>query len=112
MRYRLQRHDGTDCSATMVPITVLRMVPIQRYRHLYRIINLSNITLSIICYAITLSFPTKVVKSHDYPLNADSMQVDYYDCHIELQFIPLLSFLIFYPNSAINSLSSFEPTDM
>ena len=34
MRYRLQRHDGTDCSATMVPITVLRMVPIQRYRQL------------------------------------------------------------------------------
>ena len=34
MRYRLQRHDGTDCSATMVPFTVLRMVPIQRYRHL------------------------------------------------------------------------------
>lgn len=34
MRYRLQRHDGTDCSATMVPITVLRMVPIQRYRHM------------------------------------------------------------------------------
>ena len=33
MRYRLQRHDGTDCSATMVPFTVLRMVPIQRYRH-------------------------------------------------------------------------------
>ena len=32
MRYCLQRHDGTDCSATMVPITVLRMVPIQRYR--------------------------------------------------------------------------------
>ena len=31
MRYRLQRHDGTDCSATMVPFTVLRMVPIQRY---------------------------------------------------------------------------------
>ena len=36
MRYRLQRHDGTDCSATMVPITVLRMVPIQRYRHVYQ----------------------------------------------------------------------------
>lgn len=35
MRYRLQRHDGTDCSATMVPITVLRMVPIQRYRQNY-----------------------------------------------------------------------------
>ena len=34
MRYRLQRHDGTDCSDTMVPITVLRMVPIQRYRQL------------------------------------------------------------------------------
>lgn len=37
MRYRLQRHDGTDCSATMVPITVLRMVPIQRYRQTFRI---------------------------------------------------------------------------
>lgn len=37
MRYRLQRHDGTDCSATMVPITVLRMVPIQRYRHSFHI---------------------------------------------------------------------------
>ena len=37
MRYRLQRHDGTDCSATMVPITVLRMVPIQRYRHLQQV---------------------------------------------------------------------------
>ena len=45
MRYRLQRHDGTDCSATMVPITVLRMVPIQRYR---QIINnlLINIKLN------------------------------------------------------------------
>ena len=39
MRYRLQRHDGTDCSATMVPFTVLRMVPIQRYRHLLLQIN-------------------------------------------------------------------------
>lgn len=39
MRYRLQRHDGTDCSATMVPITVLRMVPIQRYRQLTNIHN-------------------------------------------------------------------------
>lgn len=37
MRYRLQRHDGTDCSATMVPITVLRMVPIQRYRQLAKV---------------------------------------------------------------------------
>ena len=36
MWYRLQRHDGTDCSATMVPITVLRMVPIQRYRQYYQ----------------------------------------------------------------------------
>ena len=33
MWYRLQRHDGTDCSATMVPFTPLRMVPIQRYCH-------------------------------------------------------------------------------
>ena len=38
MRYRLQRHDGTDCSATMVPITVLRMVPIQRYRQYYSLL--------------------------------------------------------------------------
>ena len=38
MRYRLQRHDGTDCSATMVPFTVLRLVPIQRYRHKYGIL--------------------------------------------------------------------------
>ena len=28
----MQRHDGTDSNDTMVPITVLRMVPIQRYR--------------------------------------------------------------------------------
>ena len=39
MRYRLQRHDGTDCSATMVLITVLRMVPIQRYRQLTLIVE-------------------------------------------------------------------------
>lgn len=44
MRYRLQRHDGTDCSATMVPITVLRMVPIQRYRHLEKgLVHKNNI---------------------------------------------------------------------
>ena len=51
MRYRLQRHDGTDCSATMVPITVLRMVPIQRYRQtiyavtsLFQLINLEMLS--------------------------------------------------------------------
>lgn len=43
MRYRLQRHDGTDYSAIMVPITVLRMVPIQRYRH--KTVNIDDITL-------------------------------------------------------------------
>ena len=49
MRYRLQRHDGTDCSATMVPITVLRMVPIQRYRHYYKwILHIYCINLHII----------------------------------------------------------------
>lgn len=32
MWYRLQRHDGTDYSATVVPFTPLCMVPIQRYR--------------------------------------------------------------------------------
>lgn len=53
MRYRLQRHDGTDCSATMVPITVLRMVPIQRYRHYgidiikNTVINMGNIIIRI-----------------------------------------------------------------
>ena len=46
MRYRLQRHDGTDCSATMVPITVLRMVPIQRYRHT-KLLNWKQITTII-----------------------------------------------------------------
>ena len=45
MRYRLQRHDGTDCSATMVPITVLRMVPIQRYRQIWkRFLNMFYLT--------------------------------------------------------------------
>ena len=47
MRYRLQRHDGTDCSATMVPFTVLRMVPIQRYRHLIlQIVKLTYLTFN------------------------------------------------------------------
>ena len=45
MRYRLQRHDGTDCSATMVPITVLRMVPIQRYRQIYKSLSFLKETL-------------------------------------------------------------------
>lgn len=48
MRYRLQRHDGTDCSATMVPITVLRMVPIQRYRHCYQRITGTYETVLVI----------------------------------------------------------------
>ena len=26
---------GTDCSASMVPITVIHLVPIQRYQHVY-----------------------------------------------------------------------------
>ena len=44
MRYRLQRHDGTDCSATMVPFTVLRMVPILRYRqNFYMLISNSYV---------------------------------------------------------------------
>ena len=46
MRYRLQRHDGTDCSATMVPITVLRMVPIQRYRQ-RAVIVADNVLLDV-----------------------------------------------------------------
>lgn len=48
MRYRLQRHDGTDYSAIMVPITVLRMVPIQRYRHLVPILVVEEALLSTI----------------------------------------------------------------
>lgn len=57
MRYRLQRHDGTDCSATMVPITVLRMVPIQRYRQWGKLeigvqVQLPNGVMRIIIMAI------------------------------------------------------------
>ena len=48
MRYRLQRHDGTDCSATMVPITVLRMVPIQRYRQSC-CLNKINLGIKYVC---------------------------------------------------------------
>ena len=47
MRYRLQRHDGTDCSATMVPFTVLRMVPIQRYRQFKYAIFTSNFSQEV-----------------------------------------------------------------
>lgn len=54
MRYRLQRHDGTDCSATMVPITVLRMVPIQRYR---QSIGIDKYTIGDSCQV--LSLPTE-----------------------------------------------------
>lgn len=63
MRYRLQRHDGTDCSATMVPITVLRMVPIQRYRHINLFLN---------CYFLFLlsaAILTTSRKSHDRKTN-------------------------------------------
>lgn len=54
MRYRLQRHDGTDCSATMVPITVLRMVPIQRYRQLY--FYLQYLYLFLTFYVLTFEY--------------------------------------------------------
>ena len=55
MRYRLQRHDGTDCSATMVPITVLRMVPIQRYRHptpLCLILHKTRLVIEILIFEL------------------------------------------------------------
>ena len=55
MRYRLQRHDGTDCSATMVPITVLRMVPIQRYRHKKETLRMKMYVpdmIKYVCYKI------------------------------------------------------------
>ena len=55
MRYRLQRHDGTDCSATMVPITVLRMVPIQRYRQVgigSVYLGNENVYLNSFCFGI------------------------------------------------------------
>ena len=48
MRYRLQRHDGTDYSAIMVPITVLRMVPIQRYRQSHEGYSQFYILLSLL----------------------------------------------------------------
>ena len=54
MWYRLQRHDGTDCSATMVPFTPLRMVPIQRYRHLCNMRVGSNPTS--VTYSLTSSY--------------------------------------------------------
>ena len=38
MRYRLQRHDGTDCSATMVPI--------QRYRQKNTVRVLMRVSLA------------------------------------------------------------------
>ena len=53
MRYRLQRHDGTDCSATMVPITVLRMVPIQRYRHINIPFSYKGIQSKVFLYYLT-----------------------------------------------------------
>ena len=69
MRYRLQRHDGTDCSATMVPITVLRMVPIQRYRQRTRKSLLgigtkergitSSVQISFRCEAMPFSLATR-----------------------------------------------------
>ena len=63
MRYRLQRHDGTDCSATMVPITVLRMVPIQRYRHLFSLFwPIFNFTYRSKLY-ICSQFMLKQIKS-------------------------------------------------
>ena len=59
MRYRLQRHDGTDCSATMVPITVLRMVPIQRYRQYIEKIK----TLDIVSKELMVSLELSIVHS-------------------------------------------------
>lgn len=56
MRYRLQRHDGTDCSATMVPITVLRMVPIQRYRQNIPCGNEWNLFLTLVKNEIYVIF--------------------------------------------------------
>ena len=65
MRYRLQRHDGTDCSATMVPITVLRMVPIQRYRQLtilkFRTFN-KTATLLIIKQLLVLNYNANIIE--------------------------------------------------
>ena len=55
MRYRLQRHDGTDCSATMVPITVLRMVPIQRYRHKFDYVHRLLIKKIVIFFCIFIT---------------------------------------------------------
>ena len=80
MRYRLQRHDGTDCSATMVPITVLRMVPIQRYRHVrvqkipcFSFVHIDNVaksrrffTIKVSTYKIfTLYFILRQVRKAD-----------------------------------------------
>ena len=62
MRYRLQRHDGTDCSATMVPITVLRMVPIQRYRQLMATTHLKKPYSSL--YSLLENEKTRYVRKY------------------------------------------------
>ena len=65
MRYRLQRHDGTDCSATMVLITVLRMVPIQRYRHHKIVVAvISSIMLYFIVYTFIAFSDTNVWRTY------------------------------------------------
>ena len=62
MRYRLQRHDGTDCSATMVPFTVLRMVPIQRYRQC----SFFKLEIFSIIIAINKQINTSIVEMQIY----------------------------------------------
>ena len=71
MRYRLQRHDGTDCSATMVPITVLRMVPIQRYRQIDKIhiVEQKSSILQYILYQPYLLDLTRTLQTYFYKLS-------------------------------------------
>ena len=70
MRYRLQRHDGTDCSATMVPITVLRMVPIQRYRQFLFHYQDKRLPLYLLLhpYFVRILAVTKIEKNYVYLL--------------------------------------------
>ena len=95
MRYRLQRHDGTDCSATMVPITVLRMVPIQRYRHnnnslkifsetlldklnteyLDEVYDIQNVTISRKFFSLTINTNNRI-KEYSIPIDAYSFLKD------------------------------------
>ena len=77
MRYRLQRHDGTDCSATMVPI--------QRYRHKKgknTIYTLEDIVSFIDITTITKHFEIYKITSF-YELFTENISIKYSYQHLD-----------------------------